>query len=88
MGRFEAIGAELAVLGQVLLQAREPEEAGRVFFARYDPKATWLTELRPISPEPLRTSVNHLVAGKTSTTIRRHPAYRRQVDRIVRGDGD
>jgi len=29
------------------LQAREPEWVGQVFFARYDPKATWLHELVP-----------------------------------------
>lgn len=30
-----------------LLQARNPDFVGRPFFARYDPQAAWLTELRP-----------------------------------------
>lgn len=30
-----------------LLQARRPEWVGRPFFARYDPDATWLDQLRP-----------------------------------------
>jgi KamA family protein len=29
------------------LQARDPEWVGRVFFAEYDPHATWLDDLRP-----------------------------------------
>ena len=29
------------------LQARDPDWVGRPFFARYDPQATWLDELRP-----------------------------------------
>ncbi|SDH44598.1 KamA family protein [Sinosporangium album] len=30
-----------------LIQARDPALVGRPFFARYDPQATWLTDLRP-----------------------------------------
>jgi KamA family protein len=30
-----------------MLQARDPSLVGRPFFARYDPKATWLTDLVP-----------------------------------------
>ena len=30
-----------------MIQARDPDLVGRPFFARYDPEATWLTELRP-----------------------------------------
>jgi KamA family protein len=33
------------------LQARRPEWVGRPFFARYDPKATWLDQLRPAMGE-------------------------------------
>jgi KamA family protein len=33
------------------LQARRPEWVGRPFFARYDPAATWLTQLRPAQGE-------------------------------------
>ena len=29
------------------LQGRDPKWANRVFFARYDPKATWLSGLQP-----------------------------------------
>ena len=29
------------------LQGRDPEWAGRTFFARFDPKASWLDDLRP-----------------------------------------
>jgi hypothetical protein len=30
-----------------MLQARDPDLVGRPFFARYDPKAVWLTDLVP-----------------------------------------
>ncbi len=30
-----------------ILQARDPSWVGRVFFARFDPEATWLDQLRP-----------------------------------------
>jgi hypothetical protein len=29
------------------IQARDPELVGRPFFARYDPDAVWLSDLRP-----------------------------------------
>ncbi|MER7576649.1 lysine 2,3-aminomutase [Streptomyces sp. NPDC126514] len=32
------------------LQARDPEVVGRPFFAQFDPQATWVTDLRPLSP--------------------------------------
>lgn len=35
-----------------LIQARNQERAGRVFFARYDPRATWLTDLQPVFGQP------------------------------------
>lgn len=31
-----------------LIQARDPSLVGRPFFARFDPNATWLTDLRPL----------------------------------------
>jgi hypothetical protein len=34
-----------------LIQARQPELVGRPFFARYDPAATWLSDLRPAFAE-------------------------------------
>ena len=30
-----------------MLQARDPSLVGRPFFARFDPLATWLTDLEP-----------------------------------------
>lgn len=33
------------------IQARDPELVGKPFFAHYDPKATWLTDLRPAFAE-------------------------------------
>jgi hypothetical protein len=30
-----------------MLQARNPDLVGRPFFARYDPDAIWLTDLKP-----------------------------------------
>ena len=35
-----------------LLQARVPEWVGRVFFARFDERATWLDDLQPAFGEP------------------------------------
>ena len=44
-GITEIRGEKVFVL--TLLQARNPEWAKRPFFAKFDPKATWLTDLRP-----------------------------------------
>jgi KamA family protein len=44
-GISEIRGEKVFVL--TLLQARNPEWAKRPFFAKFDPKATWLTDLRP-----------------------------------------
>ncbi|MGJ6963581.1 KamA family radical SAM protein [Streptosporangium sp. G11] len=44
-GVAEVAGQKVFVLH--LIQARDPELVGRPFFARYDPKAVWLTDLRP-----------------------------------------
>jgi KamA family protein len=35
-----------------MLQARKPEQVGRPFFAKYDPWAVWLDNLRPAFDEP------------------------------------
>lgn len=35
-----------------LLQARNPDYVNRPFFARFDPNATWLTDLKPAFGEP------------------------------------
>jgi hypothetical protein len=40
------IGSE-QVFALRFLQARRPEWVGRPFYARFDPRATWLDELRP-----------------------------------------
>ena len=44
-GRTTIQGEDVFVL--VFLQARDPRWVGRPFFARYDPNATWLDDLRP-----------------------------------------
>ena len=44
-GTIELHGEELFVLK--FLQARDPAWVGRPFFARFDPKATWIDELHP-----------------------------------------
>ncbi|GAA4204459.1 KamA family radical SAM protein [Streptosporangium oxazolinicum] len=44
-GVAEVAGQKVFVLH--LIQARDPELVGRPFFARYDPDAVWLTDLRP-----------------------------------------
>ena len=45
VGTAELAGEKVFVLE--LLQARNPDWVGRPFFARFDPRATWLDELRP-----------------------------------------
>lgn len=44
-GVAEIAGEEVFVLH--FIQARDPDLVGRPFFARYDPTAVWLTDLRP-----------------------------------------
>ncbi|WP_157249080.1 KamA family radical SAM protein [Nonomuraea typhae] len=44
-GVTEIAGQKVFVLH--LIQARDPSLVGRPFFAQYDPKAVWLTDLRP-----------------------------------------
>ena len=48
-GVTQVAGEKVFVLK--FLQARKPEWVGRPFFARYDARATWLDELRPMSGE-------------------------------------
>ena len=43
---IENIGAEKVFLLQ-FWQARDPSWIGRVFMAKYDPKAIWLSDLKP-----------------------------------------
>jgi KamA family protein len=44
-GVTEVAGQKVFVLKMV--QGRDPEWPGRIFYAQYDPKASWLNELRP-----------------------------------------
>jgi hypothetical protein len=44
-GVAEIAGQQVFVLR--MLQARNPDLAGRPFFAEFDPKASWITDLRP-----------------------------------------
>ena len=44
-GSTEVVGEKVFVLK--FLQGRDPKWANRVFFAKYDPKATWLSDLQP-----------------------------------------
>jgi len=50
LGVAEAAGERVLVLD--FLQARNPDWVRRPFFARYDPEAAWLDELRPAFGEP------------------------------------
>ncbi|NPA07224.1 MAG: 4Fe-4S cluster-binding domain-containing protein [Chloroflexi bacterium] len=45
LGTAEVKGEKVIVLD--FLQGRNPEWNGRVFFAKYDPEATWLSDLEP-----------------------------------------
>jgi KamA family protein len=49
-GTAEIAGERVFVLR--FLQARDPDWVGRPFFARFDPQATWLDQLRPAWGEP------------------------------------
>jgi hypothetical protein len=44
-GVTEIAGQKVFVLH--LIQARDPSLVGKPFFAHYDPRAVWLTDLRP-----------------------------------------
>ncbi len=48
-GVADVAGQQVFVLH--LIQARRPELVGRPFFARFDPSATWLSDLRPAFAE-------------------------------------
>jgi KamA family protein len=64
-GIAEVAGLRVFVLR--LLQARDPALVGRPFFARFDPRATWLTDLEPafadrfpFDPEPYGPGLTEL----------------------------
>ena len=50
-GKVGVMGTEVVAGEKVFLlqfwQARDPAWIGRVFFARYDPESTWLSNLKP-----------------------------------------
>jgi KamA family protein len=70
-GVAEVAGEQVFVLR--MLQARDPGLVGRPFFARYDPKATWLTDLTPAFSDrfPWESGPARLVA----LARRRRPAW-------------
>ena len=49
LGRTQVAGEDAFALR--FLQARQPDWVDRPFFARFDPEATWLDQLRPLSGE-------------------------------------
>ncbi|MCB9450697.1 MAG: lysine 2,3-aminomutase [Anaerolineaceae bacterium] len=49
-GTAHVAGEKAFVLS--FLQGRDPDWAGRPFFARFDPEATWFTDLRPLADKP------------------------------------
>jgi KamA family protein len=61
-GVAEVAGEQVFVLR--MLQARDPSLVGRPFFARYDPKAVWLTDLTPAFADrfPFEQATAELVA--------------------------
>jgi KamA family protein len=59
-----------------MIQARDPEQAGRVFFARYDPRATWLTDLRPVVPESGHVPADHVLSRPWHAGVGSQPAAR------------
>ena len=50
VGIEEIFGEQVFVLK--FFQARKPEWTQRLFFAKFDPKAAWLDELKPAFQEP------------------------------------
>ena len=64
-----------------LIQARDPERAGRMFLARYDPHATWLTDLQPAFGKPDHVLGDQSIPMKptdTFTHVRRQLVYRKR----------
>jgi len=51
-----------------MLQARDPGLVGHVFFAKYDPHATWLDDLEPAFEDelsPIRNAgIDSILVGK------------------------
>ena len=71
-GVAHVAGRKVFVLS--LTQARDPEQAGHVFLARYDARATWLTDLVPAFEE-----MGHVfgdIAAVRLTSRSREPTWR------------
>jgi hypothetical protein len=63
-GVTEIYGEKVFMLS--MLQGRNPEWCRKPFFAKYDPKATWLTDLRPAFGEKkffYQDELNELIAN-------------------------
>ena len=74
-GVTEIAGEKVFVLH--MIQARDPSLAGRPFFARWDPAAVWLTDLRPafadrfpFQPPPITEDSPRMPAGEFLTPAR------------------
>ena len=78
-GVAEIHGEKVFVLK--FIQGREPDWVGRPFFAQYDPKATWLDDLRPAFGEQRfffeQTLTEIKQAGNSQAWGQRIPARRR-----------
>ncbi|MGD2121452.1 MAG: hypothetical protein PVJ76_06900, partial [Gemmatimonadota bacterium] len=77
------------------LQGRDPRWAGKVFFARFDPRASWLDELSPITAESeffFESQMRELEAGLGRVAwpqaTARPISYRRGGLRRPRGPGE
>jgi len=78
-GVAKIAGRKVFVLS--LIQARDPERAGRIFLARYDSRATWLTDLQPAFGEPDRVHGDQTVPIRPReklTHVRRQLVHRKR----------
>jgi hypothetical protein len=66
-GIAEAAGQRVFVLR--MLQAREPSLVGRPFFARFDPLATWLTDLEPAFADRFPFDPSPYESGEAGTGL-------------------
>ena len=58
--------AGLRVFVLRMLQARDPDLVGRPFFARFDPHATWLTDLEPVFADKFPFEPDPYPSGATA----------------------
>jgi len=66
-GIAEVAGQRVFVLR--MLQARDPSLVGRPFFARFDPLATWLTDLEPAFADRFPFDPSPFRAGESGTGL-------------------